>query len=221
MTGHGPDEDVAAGIVKRNLDLVPFPYGEGAAAEGSGTTATPLFAGFALTVATLVIQNSTAFRWPDVALLLLVTATLSLVVSVQAAQWTRAYRVTPREVVAWWPDAGQHTSQLEDEIRGHHDIYVRWRERQAATYHLGLIMLLSAFAVALVPPGELTTTRMIVVILAALGVVFELVWLLLARRANGSVEHKTGGTRPWAARFAKRLLEPRNRARTPPERTSR
>src|SRR5688572_17976474 len=172
-----PSEFVSA-LLRGRKDLIPGWYGEIDALEQSGSTATPLLAGFALTMASLVLTSAHSFRLPDIVLVLLTVSVVSLVMSVQAAQWTRTFRVRPEEVQAWWPkmNADQRESCILD-IREHHHLRKTWARRQRLTYRLGLLALLSGFAVALVPPDSVSVMRWVAFGVGCFGFALELLWI--------------------------------------------
>lgn len=186
MTDTQPDgdgSDFIAELLRENKDLIPSPYGQHAALEQSGSVATPLLAGFGLTMATLVLTSPGTFRWSNAVLLLLTVAVVSLIMSMQSAQSSRAYLVRPDEIAAWWPH--MTTLQRKDRIVeaiSHDRKRHRWSSIQRWTYRAGVLALLGGFALALVPPepgkgdDPISWVRWAAVIAALLGLLAELVW---------------------------------------------
>lgn len=213
MSGHSSDR-VAEEIVREHRRLIPNPYGEADGARGAGEVAAPLFAGFSLTFALLVLQDAERLRWPNVVLLLAVIAASALVMSVQAAQWARSFCVTPWDAARWWPDASaSEKGFLRKELIEHDRSYVAWRGRQTRSFHLGVVALLSALTVALVPPpappdGSIPGLRWVVVVVAAVGVAAELAWVVVPWIANRSLGPRLRGIRyraVLAARWVARM----------------
>jgi hypothetical protein len=179
--------DFARDVLRANRDLVPAPFGAFDALDQTGSIATPLMAGFALTTALLVLTAADTFtRWPNATLLLLTISVVSLVMSVQAAQWARSFRVHPSDVQNWWPDMtdGQRAMCVE-EVHRHHEARVMWSAVQRWTYRTGLVALLAGLTVALVPavppPGAepISNIRWLAVAVSGIGVATELAWFAM------------------------------------------
>lgn len=183
MNAESHDDCFVAELLREHKDLIPSPYGEHAALDQSGSVATPLMAGFALTMATIVIASPQPFRWSNPVLLMLTLAIVSLVMSVQAAQSTRAFLVRPDEIALWWPHmtAEQRKSRISEAVE-HHRSRHRWSLRQRWTYRVGVLALLTGLTLALVPPepgkgdDAISWVRWGAVAVGAVGVVVELAW---------------------------------------------
>jgi hypothetical protein len=203
-------EESAEAILRTNRDLIPSPYGSVAATEASGSIAVPLLAGFALTIATIVITSPDKFRWKDLTILFLVIAVVLFIGCLQAAQWARAYQVAPREAAAWWPGATQpQLGALETELRQHHSSRVTWVHRQQRTYRGGILALLLGLTSALVPPGaadQVSLLRWAAVGVAALGSFAEFSWITLAWLANKPEGNRTSGVKAGIRRASRSLL---------------
>jgi len=154
--------------------------------DSSSTVATPLLAGFALTMATIVITNADKFRWADWVLAHLTIAVVSLVMCVQAAQWTRTFRVRPWEVAEWWPEMDSSKQAiLIDELVNHDERRQLWGGIQTWTYRIGVVFLLAGVAAALVPPtraGDISLARWIAIGVAGLAFVAEVAWVLVSNK---------------------------------------
>jgi predicted benzoate:H+ symporter BenE len=165
---------------------VPRPYGASASLQAVGTVAAPLLAGFSLTLIGLVLTSPERIRWPDAALALLTAAVLSLITAVQAGSWARRWDVTPVEMMSWWPTLTELPDYVQDRIVGEqHSHTVRHRRWAAATrvaYDGGILCLLGAVAVLLVPPArwELLSLRGLAVSLAVLGLLGEAMWVTVS-----------------------------------------
>jgi hypothetical protein len=149
---------------------MPGPLGYSAALENVGSTAAPLLAGFAFTLIGLVVQSSTALAQPSLALLLLVVAALFLIATVQLAFHARQYYLPPGDylsLVQMTPDNGLEESDLRREYSDwliRHGKLLDWAR---AAYNAGIVFLLAAVTVVLIPPGRLTDVPALRVIAAA------------------------------------------------------
>ena len=142
-----------------------------------GSVAAPLLAGFSLTVATLVLTATTAFRWPNVVLGALVVAIAAFVAAVQFAFRARLYAVTPSQIEEWYPNASANRrTMMRREQRLYRSEYRRWSDRSRSAYNVGLVTLGLGLASALIPP-DFTEGRQIVFGLALVGVVVECLWI--------------------------------------------
>lgn len=162
---------------------VPSPYGYTGAVEGMGSVASPLLAGFSITLAVLVITNATAFRWVSATLFLLVAATLALIATVQFTFRARQYVVTPSEIEEWWPDHQEpgRRELLRREQRWHRREYESWSSRARYAYDLGLLLLLLGIAALLVPASGLhyaSNGRLAAIALALAGLAAEAAWIV-------------------------------------------
>jgi hypothetical protein len=129
-----------------------------------------------------VLSIEGSLRWPNLALFLLVGATLSLLGAVQATFWMRRYAVTPSDLSDWWG------SELEDPdrlaaVREEQRTLLRqqrtWAERARWLYDAGLLFLLLSLPTMLVPKrgiSHASSMRVAAVSLALLGFLAELVW---------------------------------------------
>jgi hypothetical protein len=164
----------------------PAPYGHQGAIDSAGTTAAPLLAGFTITLTGLVINRSVQLRWPNLALLLLASAVVCLLAAVQCAYSARQYVVTPTELEAWWPNHGEQ--DVWEYIRrvqfGHAALFAKWDLRFRATYHAGVLLVLVAITIILLPPGRVPTARAAAVAVAGLGALLEGFWIAVVYAAG-------------------------------------
>jgi MFS family permease len=178
--------------------MAPAPVGGNDAASSAAAVAAPLLAGFALTLAGLVLQVQNDLKWPDAALAVLVGSVLALLGAVQFGVWARQYAVTPAQLKEWLPSLddkallrAQYAHQIE---------HARWYSRFRGAYHVGIMLLLAGLAVALVPDKDTDEWRYVAIGLAGLGVVGELTWIWAGRQITPKKP------RPWARRLAERLV---------------
>ena len=154
-------------------------------------------------------------RWPDTALLLLVTATVLLLASVQCANSARRYAVGgPSELEAWWPDLRTDPHRLEMVRReqwGHSELYLLWVRRFVRTLNVGILFVIAGLAVVLLPPCvvdgkpvDIATTRYVAVGIATAGVLLEALWIVAIWGVGGTVraerapmEHQPGKVSSW------------------------
>jgi cell division protein FtsL len=160
---------------------VPYPYGWEAAIESAGAVAAPLLAGFSITLITLVLSIE-SLHWANVALFLLVAATLCLLGAVQATFWMRRFVVTPSELSDWWGDELKNPDRLlavEQEQRTLAQQQRVWAGRARWLYDGGILFLLLALPAMLVPKGGINhagAMRLAAIALALLGFAAELLW---------------------------------------------
>lgn len=212
MSDDSERRDFASEVLRQRRDLIPTPYGSYDAMESSGAVAAPLLAGFALTMAALVLTSPDRFRWPNLVLLLLTVAVICLVMSVQAAQWTRSFRVRPKEVDEWWPE--MTTLEFDDqksELLAHHLSRKMWVGRQRTAYQLGIVGLLAGLAFALVPPNPapgvaVSNVRWLAVALAFVGFGLEVLWVIAGAIADSENKTRLAGPRAKVQSLARALL---------------
>jgi len=155
-----------------------------------GTIASPLLAGFCLaaTVQTLTITTRDA-RWPSVALLLFMLASLLFIATLQVMLWAQRYHVVPSELMAWWPDA-DHARRSEDlrRIQALHAAGFRvWANRARIVYRAAQLCLSAGFTILAVPPespAQPTLFRWLAVGIGATGFISEAIWIVGSSRWN-------------------------------------
>jgi hypothetical protein len=130
--------------------------------EKAGSVAAPLLAGVSFALVVFVLQlPSSAVRWPDVALDLLVAAGLLLVAALQAI---------------FWAD-GRETGG--------------WALLATICYDTGTLCLVAAIVILLIPGAgsPIRTTRLIGILMATVGFIAESVWVgfALMERHRGYV----------------------------------
>jgi hypothetical protein len=172
----------------RRLERWPTPgrYGSADALQAMGTVAAPLLAGFSVTLATVVLTSAQQIRWPGVTVLLATIATGSMVTSLQFTFWARGATVSPDDMRQWWDDADQPDGrhELVKEMRRFQAVYAAYSKRARNAYNVGIISLLLALAIALVPPAGFSqpALRWTAAALAMVAALFDLAWALLGER---------------------------------------
>jgi hypothetical protein len=151
--------------------------------QAAGSVAAPLLAGASFTLVALVLQSSTPFgRWQDVSLLLFVAAGLAQIFAVQSVTWTRRYMATPDELKQWFPEDftrhGERPTQWLQLFQQFNDERARrWARRTRTWINAGITLLLAGIAVAVVPPGPISSARWPVITVAWIGVAVEASWV--------------------------------------------
>jgi hypothetical protein len=197
----------------------PFPYGHLHAIESAGGVAAPLLAATSFSLIGLIVPNTEVARLPSIALSFLVLAALALVAAVQCMFWAREWAVTPAEIREWEPTADERW--IHDVQRLHMAAFRLWAKRFRWTYRLGIVFLLLGVAVVLVPNGDVSTPRLVAIVLAWAGLALELLWIaagwLLRSSPDGtwttepdapSADVPFRGIRAWppARRVARRFV---------------
>jgi hypothetical protein len=161
---------------------MPGPLGYPDSIQTAGAVAAPLLAGFSLTVAILLLPNiskanRTFGRFGNLSLGLLLAAAILLVMAVQCAMTARSYQVTPQELLSWWgrPD-GPPTPVMLTNQDLHAQKNARWGGWTRRTYNLGIVLLLAALPLTILPPGNIPTGRWLVAAIAAVGFLVEFIW---------------------------------------------
>jgi hypothetical protein len=185
----------------------PVPPGIPEAVGSAGAVAAPLLAGFSVTLIVLILELITnppsisqagkviatpgPVRWPEVALSLLVAATVALLAAVQCAFWARQYQVLPDEMEQWrgglegdgaieegaWAEARR-------EQFGFAALQAVWIRRFRWAYHSGILMVLAALIVLLVPGGNISAGRWLAIGIATIGGLGELTWIIATELAQ-------------------------------------
>jgi hypothetical protein len=162
----------------------PWPYGYRNAINSVGTVASPLLAGFSFTLIALVIPATSGIRWPGVCLVLFVVSGISFVMAVQCGFWAQMWVVMPSEIGEWTPTSPPE--RVDAELRFHAHGFKIWAGRVNSCYRVGLLGLLIGVMLILIPPGDLSTSRWIAVVAAALGVCLEVLWMASSWLLKGS-----------------------------------
>jgi hypothetical protein len=185
----------------------PVPYGIAEAIGAAGTVVAPLLAGFSVTLIVLTLDvvssagtasgaeatagaspaaaQPASILHPDLALTFLVAAVAMLLAAVQCAFWARQYQATPGEIEEWWGKL----DDTEDEIVksnweaarreqfGYVELQLRWIKRFRIAYHAGILLVLGALIVLLIPAGDVPASRCVAIGLAIVAALAELAWI--------------------------------------------
>lgn len=162
---------------------MPAPLGRPESIQTAGAVAAPLLAGFSLTIATVILPDistepRTFARWGDLSLGLLFGAAIFLVMAVQCAMTARSYQVTPEELLTWWgrPGGPPNEAMLANQ-REHAEKNKSWISMTRFTYNFGILLLLTALPLTILPPGNIPTGRWVVAVIAGLGILAEVIWV--------------------------------------------
>jgi MFS family permease len=172
-------------------------YGYSAALDAAGTVATPLLAGFAFTLLTLVVVSPHALRWPDPVLVLLVAAASAEIAAVQCAFWMRQYTLSPSEVRDQFPELDTDHGVADHalgEYRGLLTLKRIWARRFQACYHTGIVALLASVPILLVPRGHIHSVRLVAIGVAVIALALEICWIIAAGGAALRDRESTGRT---------------------------
>jgi hypothetical protein len=134
----------------------PSPLGYAAAADAAHFVAAPLLAAGAVALVGVVAADADKFRVPSVALLVLTSAFITLVGSVQLGFHARALLYSAADIADWWGEYDLSQPQREERLRKEqHNDLGRWRWKiywAVTTYNLGVSFLAAGVALCLIPP---------------------------------------------------------------------
>jgi MFS family permease len=145
------------------------PPGYPEAIHSLGSVAAPLLAGFSLTLVVYTLTATEAFRWPNLALVLIMSAVLALIGCVQCTMCARLFLAPGRQ---------------EPRLAAAHRL---WAKRAQVLYNGGVLLLLAGITVALVPPGPVAPARLAAVGVGLLGLAVALLWIASALPPVGRV----------------------------------
>jgi MFS family permease len=167
--------------------LHPKPLGYPEAFTAMGLNAAPLLAGFSLTLIGLVVQAERQFRWPSLLLVLLVLAMLFFVFALQCTFHARQFFAPPADWQQWFPGTEFEAARKAGQAHEAQQWRV-WVNRARLSYRAGLLALLAALPVLLVPARShpISAGRWVAIICACAGIATELTWLYSdTRRPKG------------------------------------
>jgi hypothetical protein len=131
-----------------------FPFGYPAAIDNLGTTAAPLLAGFAFALIGLTLDKKGALGEPDLALLLLVVASIALVSSVQFNFKARSFHFSPGEYFEFQRLAAEDSvplSAVKDMAAEYLLRQKAWAAYCRLAYNFGVAVLFFGVASTLIP----------------------------------------------------------------------
>ena len=147
-----------------------------------GGIAAPLLAGFSFTMTSVLLTSSDhPCRWLNTTLALFVGAGLVLIFAVQSAVWLQSYAAKPSDYMDWYPqnvsgnspDSTLVTMQIKDFNKAG-----KWAKATRRLYNFGVLLLLAGVTTAVVPPGNISHVRAVVIGIGAIGFLVELVWVV-------------------------------------------
>jgi hypothetical protein len=210
----------------------PVPPGISEAVGAAGTVAAPLLAGFSVTLIVLTLElittplsarqgvglasTSDPIRWPNLALSLLVAATISLLMAVQCAFWARQYQSLPDEIEQWRGGRLEGGNEIEEgawaearrEQFGYFALQKIWIKRFRWAYHCGILLVLVAMVALLTPSGHISAGRWVVIAIACSGALAELAWIT-ATALTGRWDKSEEPPNPSCTRRIARRIVPR------------
>jgi hypothetical protein len=95
----------------------PTPFGRAAAADTMSGVASPLLAGFSITLVGVVAQAPDAFRYPGVTLVLLTVTAVLMVACVQLGFRARSVIYSQADIESWWPASDRTDPITERDLR--------------------------------------------------------------------------------------------------------
>jgi hypothetical protein len=172
----------------------PWPLALSEGVQAAGTVAAPLLAGFSLTSLLLVLQGVSgseeaerAYAGPaDACIILLAAATVVLVFAVQFAMHARSHQVMPSQVFDWWEADSTNPTVVED-LRQHLEDNLTWSARAGTAYNAGVVLLLAAIPLLLVPTGpvaDVSAGRWAAVAVGVVAFLAEVGWIVQQRLAD-------------------------------------
>ncbi|MFG1669725.1 hypothetical protein [Streptomyces sp. Y7] len=133
---------------------VPYPLGYAEASVATQTVAAPLLAGASLTLLGVIVVDAGDFRWPGLTLLIVVTASIALIASMQIGADARQYLYNQETINAWYTDDQQRHSRA---LRRRTEHFIQWKvrnRRAVIVFNTGTMLLILAVSTALVPPHD-------------------------------------------------------------------
>ncbi|WP_147304360.1 MULTISPECIES: hypothetical protein [unclassified Streptomyces] len=172
---------------------VPVPLGYAEASVALQTVSAPLLAGASLTLLGVIVVDAGDFRWPGLTLLIVVSASMALIASMQIGADARQYLYNRDTINAWYTEDEQRRSAGLKQRR-ERDFH-RWRRRNrraAIAFNTGTLLLILAVSTALAPPGrDQAVWRWIAAGLALAGAFVEAWWVHRLFRRDGPPRKKT------------------------------
>lgn len=175
----------------------PVPIGYLQSIVSAGAFAAPLLAAGSFAMISILLSGNDpqhAFaRWGNMALALFVVAGYSQIAAIQCAITVQTYMATPSDLQAWFPKEMQEQGPTEFLVTmqlRHFGAAAKWAAATRFSYHLGILALLAAITVSLVPPGHISAGRILAIAAALVGALGEAVWVIQAvatsRPSNGN-----------------------------------
>jgi hypothetical protein len=186
----------------------PVLFGEPAAIEVMSTIAAPLLAGFSITLLGVVAQAAANFRWPGIAMVLLLISAALLIMCVQCGFWARQYVVSREEASVWFADFAESSRQEQVRLEqvAFAKVYEGWARRAKRLYRFALLALLASLLVVLLPAsagdGSIQSNwRWAGVGIAALVIGFEVLWIVAIELLKSPFIKHVGPLERWLQRL--------------------
>ncbi|WP_158012919.1 hypothetical protein [Streptomyces sp. Root369] len=158
---------------------VPYPLGYAEASAATQTVAAPLLAGASLTLLGVVVVDDSTFRWPGATLLLVVSASITLIASIQVGADARRFLYNRQTLEAWYTEDELKRGPRALAEREKH--FIQWKvrnQRAVIAFNAGTMLLIFAITSVLVPSGgDQAVWRWIATGLALLGALGEAWWM--------------------------------------------
>lgn len=133
----------------------PIPRGSGPAYQAVGEVASPLLAGFSVTLIGVIAQSPATMRWPGFSLTLLTLAAAFLLAAVQCGFHARQHFWTREDLLAWYVELTPASDQaFAKEHQRDTESWDRWVNRTRRFYNLGICTLAAAVATVVSPPQD-------------------------------------------------------------------
>ena len=143
-----------------------------------GTTASPLLAGFSITLIGLIAGNTTpsaAIMFPELTLAVLFIATVLFVLAVQFTVVAKKFNITEAEYIRRTPSMRKRARDLAYGV-AMGNLCV-WIDRSRLAFYFGLVFLFLGVAGVMLPP-IVSCFRLVVVCLPVLFSIGELCWFI-------------------------------------------
>lgn len=165
---------------------IPGMPGYPAALENIGGVSAPLLAGFSASLVGLLLDKDIAWGiwWPDQAMLLFVLTVICFIGVIQATIYARAYAATPDEMKSWYEELNNDKwkHELIEEHRRYINEHQKWSYISSALYRIGIVAFLTGLTLIVIPRDldDFTVTRVMVIGIAAVGLIAELLWIVIS-----------------------------------------
>jgi hypothetical protein len=156
---------------------VPYPLGYAEATTSSLAVAAPLLSGASLAlVGVLIVEGKDHFRLPDVTLILVVTASISLIASIQLGANARKYLYNQETIEAWYGKDAERSRPWSEQREHFNDWKARIRLAVIA-FNAGTMLLILSVSSALLPRDNHAYVRWVSVGLSLAGALVESWWI--------------------------------------------
>ncbi|MCX4698395.1 hypothetical protein OG252_20670 [Streptomyces sp. NBC_01352] len=134
---------------------VPYPLGYAEASVSTQTVAAPLLTAASLSLLGVVLVDGNDFRWPGATLLLVVTASISLIGSIQLGADARRFLYNRQTLEAWYtPEELDRGPLAQVEQEAHFIVWKVRNQRAVIAFNSGTMLLVFAVSSALIPSGD-------------------------------------------------------------------